>query len=523
MKKTVWKSVVFLAGMLMLAAVLGGCGKQSADGGAGPVEISILFSESGSAPYNSEWAVLKEIEKRQNVKLKLEVVPDSDYQTKRGIVMNSGLMPDLLSNTWAGEVSPYAVDGIMLAVSDYLDKMPNLSGKITGWDLEDEIENIREMDGKFYVLPGFSKEMSGNLGFGVRKDVFDKYRIALPDTYEELFEALAKIKRLSPDTLGFGDPFKGNLMMSFIASSFDTKGGWSLPNGYAYDYNKREWYFAPTSQQYKELLMYLNKLYQAGGLDSEAFIQDGNQFKQKILTEKYMVMPGSISEVRAMNNELSRLGVEGAKFEMLPPLAGPHGVRGTKPTSRYNGGMAMPATVAKKADFDKILAFCDWLYYGEEAAVLTKVGIEGLTYTVEDGQISIKPEIKVAKNPGGTIDWWKDYGVGMMSIVSLAPDLPRYIEEQITNPVDFAYTAMLRENNYIPKDDPLVKMSTEQRDNSKLYYTTLKNYYDQMFMKFIYGQESFDNWDAYVKNCEAKGSLELIRIVSEAWDAGRTE
>ena len=68
-------------------------------------------------------------------------------------------------------------------------------------------------------------------------------------------------------------------------------------------------------------------------------------------------------------------------------------------------------------------------------------------------------------------------------------------------------------------DDPIVKFTDEQTERTQLLITTLNDYTGQMIVKFIFGQESLDNWDSYVEECRKKGSDELMQIVNEAWEA----
>ena len=75
----------------------------------------------------------------------------------------------------------------------------------------------------------------------------------------------------------------------------------------------------------------------------------------------------------------------------------------------------------------------------------------------------------------------------------------------------------LIDNDMVDYDDPLVKFTEEQSENAKLLYTTLNEYTNTMMMKFIYGEESLENWDKYVKKCKDLGSDKLISLVKKAW------
>ena len=505
-------ALVMVAIMLMLV----GCTKKETNE---KTKISILFSEGASAPFKKDWLIVDEIEKRQNVELDIQVVPASDYAAKRSIVLASQDIPDILANTWAGQVSQYANDGLMLPISDYLDKMPNLKRIIKEWNLESTIDDISELDGKFYVLPAFEKEPVSTNGFAIRQDILEKHGLKEPTTYDELADLLLELKKLYPNSLGLGDIYNGNLLMSFTASCFGTKGGYSLPYGYTYDSDKKQWYFAPTSEQYKELLTYFNKLYKSGCLDMEGFTQDSGQFKQKIANSQYLIVPASgQTSAEEYTNLLRDMGNKEAKFKMLYPLAGPHGLRKGKPCSRYVGGVAMPASVAKRKDFDKILSFVDWLYYSEEAAILSKLGKEGVTYEKDGDNYKMKDDIKTVYNVNGTKELVRDFGMSNNGLQTLVADLVPRNMMRLIEPIEMEQDKKyLIDNDMVDYDDPLVKFTVEQTEEAKLLYTTLNDYTNTMMMKFIYGEESFDNWDKYENKCKKLGSDKLISLVKKAW------
>lgn len=510
------KKIIAMTMAATLAVISAGCGEKETNE---KTKISILFSEGAKTSYNDNWLMVEEIEKRQNVELEVQAVPASDYATKRSIILASDDIPDILANTWANQVSQYAVAGVMLPVSDYLDKLPNLQKVIDTWDLKSNIDDISELDGKFYVLPAFEKEPVSTYGMAVRQDILEKHNLPEPTTYDELAELLVKLKELYPDSLGLGDIYNGNMLLSFTASCFGTKGGYSLPYGYAYDSNKKDWYFAPTSEQYKKLLTYFNNLHNAGCFDLEGFTQDSNQFKQKIMNSKYLVIPcAGFAAAEEYTSMLRDMGNTEAKFKMLYPLAGPDGIRKGKPCSRYVGGNAMPASVAERSDFDKVMSFVDWLYYSEEAAVLSKLGVEGVTYSKNGEAFEMNKDIKTVFNVDGTKELQKDFGMNNHGIQTLVADLvPRNMMNLIEAPNVQEEKRYLIDNDMVDYDDPLVKFTEEQSENAKLLYTTLNEYTNTMMMKFIYGEESLENWDKYVKKCKDLGSDKLISLVKKAW------
>ena len=73
------------------------------------------------------------------------------------------------------------------------------------------------------------------------------------------------------------------------------------------------------------------------------------------------------------------------------------------------------------------------------------------------------------------------------------------------------------DQNWVDKDDPGLKFSEEQNEKVQLLCTGLNDYTESMIVKFIYGEESFDNWQNFVDKCKQLGSDELIEIVRKTW------
>ena len=80
-------------------------------------------------------------------------------------------------------------------------------------------------------------------------------------------------------------------VLSVIAPSFGTRAGWGLTSGgYWFDPEKKEWIFAPTSVEFKNLLQWFNKMLKEGLLDPEFATLDSNVYEQKIMTGKTFFM-----------------------------------------------------------------------------------------------------------------------------------------------------------------------------------------------------------------------------------------
>ena len=106
--------------------------------------------------------------------------------------MSSGDAPLIIPKTYPGQETPFVSSGAILPISDYVEHMPNYLDKVEKWNLQSEIDNLRQSDGKYYVLPGLHEEVWPDYTLVIRNDIFEKNNIAIPKTWDEFEESLKK-------------------------------------------------------------------------------------------------------------------------------------------------------------------------------------------------------------------------------------------------------------------------------------------------------------------------------------------
>ncbi|MGV2644855.1 extracellular solute-binding protein, partial [Clostridium perfringens] len=121
------------------------------------------------------------------------------------LLISSGDAPLVIPKTYPGEESAFVASGAILPISDYIDLMPNFKDKIEKWDMESELEGLRQEDKKYYVLPGLHEAVWPDYTLIVRTDIFEKHNIAIPTTWDELYTAMKQLKQDYPDVTPFSD------------------------------------------------------------------------------------------------------------------------------------------------------------------------------------------------------------------------------------------------------------------------------------------------------------------------------
>ena len=149
----------------------------------------------------------------------------SDHEEKRSLLISAGDAPEVIPLAYSGQDQPFVASGAILAMSDYVDHMPHYQKFVKDWDLEEMIDNLRQADGKNYMLPGLQEVSVPVFSTVIRKDAFDEVGAAVPSTWDEMREALLKLKEKYPDSAPLADGFKGQSLLNYAAHAWGTKGG----------------------------------------------------------------------------------------------------------------------------------------------------------------------------------------------------------------------------------------------------------------------------------------------------------
>jgi len=188
---------------------------------------------------------------------------------------------------------------------------------------------------------------------------------------------------------------------------------------------------------------------------------------------------------------------------MAPPAGIPGGEQRNPYYHYLEGGMTVAST---SKHIDDIMAYMDF-FYTEEGRTLSSWGVEGETYTEENGVKRFLPQFtdvtEMRKQTGlqtyGTYTW-----IDFDAHLSLfSDDLRRAYEEA-------------------PKYDPPYMQprpafTEEENEIIALTGQAVQKYRDENFAKFVIGTRSLDEWDQYVQEIMALGVQQLIDTYDAAY------
>jgi len=484
-----------------------------------PLTFSILYSDHPNYPLKTDWLLWQKITELTNVTLDTTVVPMSDYQQKRSLLIGAGDAPMIIPKTYAGQETPFVVSGAILPVSDYVDLMPNFAKKVKDWGLANEIDNLRQVNGKYYVLPGLHQEIWPDYTLAVRTDIFEKQGIAIPKTWDELKSALEKLKAAYPSSYPYSERYTASSVLNIAAMSFGATAGWGLTSGLRFDKAADKFVYAAAQPAYKQLLEYFNSLVKGGLMDPESFTQQDDQAIQKFVSGKSFVISANSQDIVTYRKSMDQsLGAGKYSIKKITVPAGPAGniMAGT----RLENGVMINAKAAQGKNFVAMMQFVDWLYYSDEGQEFAKWGVKGTTYEKgADGVRKLAADVNFqGLNPAGTKDLRVDYGFsGGVFAYGGTTDLL----QSMMSPEEIEFQKAMTAKTLEPFAPP-APLADADREQATLLATPLKDYAAQATLKFILGQRDLSTFDAFVTELEGKGMTTYTDMYNAAYKAFKT-
>ncbi|WP_433088047.1 extracellular solute-binding protein [Dactylosporangium sp. CA-052675] len=484
-----------------------------------PLTFSIMMLSNAAYPYKENWTFFQELTKRTGVTLQSTVVPGSDYNQKRSVVVASGDAPMIIPKTYHPDEEAYIASGAILPVSDHLDLMPNFKEQVAKWKLEPDLDGFRQEDGKFYLLPGLHEDAWQDYSLAVRTDILQQLGLQIPKTWDDLHAVLKAMKQAYPDSYPLSDRWStppqpgGNNLLNLVGMSYGALAGWGFQHT-TWDDGAKKFVYSGATEQYKAMIQYLNTLVAEKLVDPESFTQPDDQAKQKFASGKSFVMS---CNAQTLVNEIrpSIKNIPGATVLKIPVPTGPMGE--TIYVSRLECGVMLSAKVRQSKNFVALMQFLDWLFYSPQGKMFAKWGIEGTTYTgsVEDGTFKLAPDVNWGGlNPAGTKNLQVEYGFS--NGVFAYGGSTKLLNSQFPKE-ELAFQEVMNKRKNRPQPPPR-PLNAEEREQATLWETALKDTVYQQTLKFVLGTRPLSEWSAYVGELKGKNMDKYVDMVNGAYE-----
>ncbi|RUS45717.1 sugar ABC transporter substrate-binding protein [Cohnella sp. AR92] len=485
-----------------------------------PVTYSMMYSDHEAYPYQKEWRLWSAIQEKTNVSFDLTIAARTEYENQKALLINSGDAPYIIPKTY--DESPFVDGGQIVAISDYVQYMPNYLKAVKDWGLEKDLKSKLKADGKYYVLPGLWENAAGGYSYVIRKDIFEKAGVDVVGqeanwTYEDFYAAMKKVKEYTGAKYVMSDRFKGDSTLKVAGVEYGVRAGWDLANGLKFDEAAKKFYFSNTTEDYKAFLTYFNKLIKEGILDPESFTAEDDPQLAKFYRGETYVMAANYQNVGDMKVKMQ---VPDAELYMITMPGGPKGQLQVENTRLENGIMISKNALKDLGEekFIEMLRFIDWLWYSDEGQTLSLWGVEGETYTKDaDGNIKLNPEITYnGLNPEATKKLNFDYGFA--GGVFAYGGTNKLRTSKFTDG-EKDYTNRVLTTRQPREIDPPIMGTPDESEEMNLIQKPLMDYVKTMTLKFITGQADIGKeWDSYVAQAKASGSERYTEMANKIFE-----
>jgi len=474
-----------------------------------------LAPANGSTPFE-ERLVYREMEKMTNMKVNFQLVPFDGLTEKRNLALANGDYPDAFftARVPAADLMRYGSEGVFVQLDELIEQhAPNLTA------LMEKYPAVRKAltmpDGHIYSMPSFYDPEFLPMLIGtplwIKQDWLEQLGMEEPQTIEEYYNFLKAVKNTDLNGNGKRDeiPYSGTGIYPLIEQ---IEGAWGVGTrglGHKYvdvDPATNELRFFRTSENYKEVLQFVNKLYSEGLIDPDIFTQDGKSLYAK----------GGQQLLASTINPNPITQFNGENYVGLGALEGPHGDR---LYTHIKVPMVWPGAFAitdKNPHPEATVRWMDY-FYGEEGATLFFMGKEGETYTKNaDGTLEFVDRIK--NHPDGlTLDQ------ALTDYVSwMGGSYPGYVNVKWFKGSESLPSAIEAGNKAAPHQIEELWYNFNYTDAETEFMSTvgsdIHTYILEMEAKFVTGSSSFSEWDKYVETVRSMGLDEYMNVYQAAFE-----
>ncbi|WP_422657785.1 extracellular solute-binding protein [Paenibacillus sp. EC2-1] len=505
----------------LIGSLMAGCSKETqtptANGNVDKPASSFSYwstldaNASSSVTQLGEVEFYKELEKRTGIKINFSHPPVGSEDEQFNLLIASRDLPDMMEYGWLvypGGPEKAIKDKVIIELNDLIDKhAPNIKKYL---DENPEIsKQVKTDNGVLYVVPsigtGTVNTFSGPL---VRKDWLEETGLQTPETIDEWTTMLRAFKEKQGATAPF-TMLLNRKEYDIIVGAFGVNREFYLDNGQVK--------FGPMEPGFKDYLSLMREWYKEGLLDPDIGANDKKTLDAKMASGKsgavYGFAGSSIGVYMNANKD------KDPKYD-LTAVQYPVLRKGDKPkfvnmADRYR----MTGSVAITTKNPDPVSAIKWLdyYFTEEGNILKNFGVEGLTYTNENGYP--KYTDLILKNPD-------NLSIAQAMGKYLRSNYPspgfvnddRYLEQyyQLPQQQESIKVWGKYEDNTVGTKMPLVSATPEESEQLAKIMAEVNTYADEMYIRFVQGQESLDNFDKYVEQMKKMKIEEAIQLQQAA-------
>ena len=480
-----------------------------------PVTINVVRSTNMSQSY-SDTLFRESVKKRFDLDLAYVYYPSSSFLEKLSLSFATGSYGDMLELVDNATINRYAKDDFILPLNDYVaTKLANYRKAYSDEDWDFMTASLSDARGRLYVLPvRMATGSTGSNIFFYRSDQFQKAGVEVPTTVQELYDGLMAIKsKINPKVTIPNQWGLANVYSGFDCAFRTQNVIWADPD------EGGKLVYGPVTDKFRQLLQYMNKLYESDLLAKEFSTMSDEQFWADYAAGNTYFCWRFPGFQKRLNGILKAAKIDPdweydldnlllSAYEDKGPLQQRYG-------TFYSSGVALTDKLEGPA-LDRALEYLDWSCT-EEGQLFHEFGIEGETFELKEGVPTFIGEYSDAtdSNPAGSYyGKLQDFGpFGYFLVENEAHANKAYPDYKISNEAlkDFEYMDL-----FVPI--PYRFTPGEETRQAELY-VVVDSVSKEYQLSFIVGKKdpnSDADWNEFIGKMKDAGIDEYLTILREA-------
>ena len=329
-----------------------------------------------------------------NVELEFILVPSSEWRTKQTTMVNAGDAPDIL-NVNTAEIIRWAGMGMIIDLTDLIEEhYHNADGLLT----QNAIDTTR-YQGRRYAVPMPQNDLENPVGTYIREDWMKNLGLEMPTTVEELYRVMHAFTFDDPNDSGANDTFGFGADQNFNNARIIT-GAYNVANDH---WSTVDGTIVPDiiTNDMKEALLSLRRLYADGIMDKDTLIQTGGQVEQKATQGLYGVYSfASYGNAGRITPNMKAVIGENANYVTMPPISA-----GNRPLIyQRNHNVSHRYAISARTEHPEVpVQIFNWLWEQDKSVPYVKYNVDDIF----NGPIGITSEIIgnrfIMETPGGKL------------------------------------------------------------------------------------------------------------------------
>ena len=489
---------------------------------AGPTDVpltsvEVIRSTNMSQSY-SDTLFTDFVKEKFKLDLRYTYYPSSTFQEKLSLSFSTNSYGDVLELVDSAIINRYSKDGFFQPLEGIIDsKLPNYRKAYSDEDWAFLLSSMSDAEGRLYALPvRMATGSTGSNIFFYRSAQFEKAGAKVPTTVEELYDGLMAIKtKINPNVTIPNQWGLANVYSGFDCAFRTQNVVWKDPDAGG------QLVYGPITDKFRDLLIYMNKLYESGLLAKEFSTMSDEQFWSEYSAgNTYFCWRYPGFHNKKLNGLLTAAKIEPDwEYDLDNLLLSAYADKGPL-QQRYGTFYTATVAITDKLEADAtalVLSYFDWSCT-EEGQLFHEFGVEGETYEVAgDGIPSFIGKYSDATDTNKLGSYYgnlQDFGpFGYFLVENEAHANKFYPEYKESN-------AALKDFEYMDLFVPIpYRFSQAEETRQAELYVVVDSVSKEYQLSFIVGTKdpgSDADWNEYIGKMEKAGIDEYMQLLRDA-------